>query len=636
MNFILESVYFLVIALLAFYIPGYFFIKRIKLDFLDEAGASFAFGIVLWTFQGYVFGSVGVRDLTYLYLLFFLFNFFRNIRHYLGSFPKSIKVNLLDCTLVLIGSLFILTAVWFMGVKSNTGLFFCCRGVPDAIYHLSLTNSLIKEFPPLEPGMSNSPVKNYHFFSNLVSAEISRTFSTNFIDTQFRFLNIVLSILIGTFAFSFGRLLIASKTFARILAVLLYTTGDILYVLLFFRGSGFDFSTTIVDDATKLLAGPPRAFSVVILLWGIFLLTVWFKKNNWTAYLLSSLVFGSLVGFKIYTGIFALTGLGILTGFYFYKRRFLEVIPPIIAIGISVVYYFQFNKGAGGLKFSGLWRLENFSQHKDLLISKLDYLRIQATDNNVFLVVLMWIIIAFLYFVFLFGIVNFAFIQTKKSLRGIPGELILFMSGAICVSIILGLFFLQTTGGANTIQFLIGAYTIALIPAALSITQLFNSFKTPFKQIFLITVLVFASLRGVHEVANNVKMIANKHSYTVTNSELNALAYLNEHVADNATIVVEPWVAEDQPFMYISFLSNKNIFLLGSGVLRDHGQDIAHRQSVNNAIYYSDNVDDVMSLLTSNNINYLYLTPGIDLAVKDQSFLKKVYDDGEISILKLN
>lgn len=632
----LESAYFLVIGLLAFYIPGYFFVRKLKLNFLDEIGASFAFGIVLWALQGYAFGAFGVRNLTYVYLFFFVVIFIKNIRYYSSSLPKSIKLNLLDCALVLVGSLFILSAVWFMGMKSDRGLFFCCRGVPDAIYHLSLTNSLITQFPPLEPGMSNTFVKNYHFFSNLVSAEISRIFSTNFIDTQFRFLNVVLSLLIGLFSFSFGRLLFVGKTFARVLSVLLYSTGDILYLLLFLRGRGFDFGTTIVDDATKLLAGPPRAFSVVILLWGIFFLTMWIKKNSWTAYLLGSVVFGSLVGFKIYTGIFALSGLGVLTVFYFYKRRFLELIPPIIALGISAVYYFQFNKGAGGLKFNGLWRLENFSQHKDLYISKLDYLRIQATENNALLVVLMWISIAAIYFVFLFGIANFAFIQTKKSIHGIPRELIIFMCGAIFSNMILGLFFLQTTGGANTIQFLIGAYIAALIPAALSITHFFNTFRAPLKPIFLTIVLAFASIRGFHEVANNVKMIANRYSFTVANSDLNALKYLKEHTPMNATIAVEPWVAEDQPFMYISFLSNKNIFLLGGGVLRDHGHNITHRRSDNEAIFYSKNVDDVVDLLTKNSIDYIYLTPGINLAVKDQSFLEKVYDDGKISILKFN
>ncbi len=631
---------FPIVFFLTFIIPGSILIYPLRLEAFETVTLGSGLGVALWAMQGFVFGLLGLRQLTYLYLLTFLviwiyivFKKKRKLKSYLKSL---VCLDLFSYILIVLGSILALGAVWFMGVKVQDGLFFCCRGVPDAIYHLSLTNELINHFPPNEPGMSGVLVKNYHYFSNLVVADISRIYRLDYVEVQFRYMNLFLAIVLGLSAFVFAKLLGLKKTFARWLVVLFFGSGDILYVLLFLRGKGLNFGTTILDDATKLFAGPPRADSVVLFFCGFCLFLIWIKRRSFYSGLLTSIVFGTLVGFKIYTGIFAITGLAFVGLYFLSKKRFSMLIPITVTLLIALTYSLNVNKDAGGLIFNGFWRFENFMLHSDLAISKLEYIRLTALGSGQYLyVAVLEAVFIFIFFAFLYGTINLGFLQTRRSLKLLPIELNIFLIPSLIVSLIVGSFFIQTTGGANSIQFIISVFIFGSIYCALAIYYWTSKIKGYFRIVAVVAILTFTLPRALHEGVENLISVRNQKGFKIDSQTLISLNYLNVKSPANSKLIIEPWIAEKELFMYIPFIANRPIFLAGAGVMRDHGQNTKNREDIVSSIYKSNNSDLVKEQLLENKIDYVYVREGSDyLNNLKMNFLKPVFKNEKISILK--
>src|ERR1035437_9481012 len=88
METILFIIYFIFASFLAFYIPGRIILGEQKnLSKIGFAAVSYILGIVLWAWQGYLFGFLQLRNLSYLYLLIFL-GLFIFKKYYSFKIPK--------------------------------------------------------------------------------------------------------------------------------------------------------------------------------------------------------------------------------------------------------------------------------------------------------------------------------------------------------------------------------------------------------------------------------------------------------------------------------------------------------------------------------------------------------------------
>ncbi len=626
---------------LAFIIPGTLLLYPLKLKPFETLTLGSGLGIALWAIQGFIFGFLNLRFLTFAYILTVAIIWGYLIvkkRSRLGKYVRSFfAIDILSFFLIVIGAVLALSAVWFMGVKSQDGLFFCCRGVPDAIYHLSLTKELINNFPPHEPGMSGVFVKNYHYLSNLVVADITRVFKLDFMEVQFRYINLFLVLIFGASAFVFSNILGLKKSFARWLVVFFFASGDILYILLFLRGRGLNFGVTILDDATKLLAGPPRAFSIVLFFCALCLFTYWIKKKSLYAGLLSALIFGTLMGFKVYTGIFAITGLSAVSVYFLSKRKFLMLLPLSITLLMTMIYVFYVNKNAGGLYFDGLARFGDFVQNKDLSLLKLYFFDLKVLNSgNLLLHFLLGSLFVVIYFFFLYGTTNLGILQTKVSLRLLPIELNIFLISGIIVSLLLGSFFLQTTGGSNTVQFIISAFIIGSVYAALSLYYWISKLDTKFIIMISVIVLLLTVPRALHESFDNFMSITTRRGKIVDNPSLDSLNYFKLQTPSDSVMLLDPKMAIDETAMYVSFLADRPQFLSGAGVLEDHGQNVTQRLDVVNNIFNSNNKQQVKQLLSENKIDYIYLPTGVNIVDSCQGYADLVYSKNNIRILKVS
>jgi hypothetical protein len=453
-----------------------------------------------------------------------------------------------------------LSAVWFLGSNRDNGLFFCCRGVPDDIYHLALTNQLASNFPPQEPGMVEVTVKNYHYLASLVMADFIRVFDLPLISTVYQYFPALISILLGLTIVVIAQLLSLNNKITHWWLFFLYFHGDILYALLWLRGRGLNFDVTIFDDATKLLAGPPRSFSILLLFTGIALFILLIRKRTWLLGILTGLVLGSLIGFKIYTGIFALVGMATIGTYYLFKRDWKMLVAPLVTLGTSLAIYLPVNGATGGLIFNGSYRFDNFISQP-----------IFGLTNLVLWKEAGWWPLEILFFaaylIFLYGPSLLAIFQTRTTLKLLPKEINLFIFSATTITGIIGLFFLQNIGGLNTVQFLLTLYFIFALYAALTISRLSNHWML----IVGLLIVLFTLPRPLYEAWGNVQMIINRQGLFISQQELEGLNYLKKNTPPNAVIGLPKDFARQEISLYVGFLTNRPLYLSGyTGVLQDH------------------------------------------------------------------
>jgi hypothetical protein len=60
---------FLLACVVALFLPGDVFVKRLGLPIFQRVVLATGLGFALWALQGFVFGFLGLRDLTYAYLV---------------------------------------------------------------------------------------------------------------------------------------------------------------------------------------------------------------------------------------------------------------------------------------------------------------------------------------------------------------------------------------------------------------------------------------------------------------------------------------------------------------------------------------------------------------------------------------
>ena len=193
--FWLYAFYFIFVIFLSFSVPGVVLLERFKLGKFQAFVLGTMLGLVLWIWQGFIFGYLGIRFMTYVYILIFLLIWLYRI--VLKRKKSNLRRSLLDkwiVTVLLLGVLVQSSAVWFTGILVSGGVYFCCGNISDSLYHIALTNQIIKSIPPYEPGMNGILVHNYHYLSSLVVAELVRIYKLPLVATDYQFMTVFVSL----------------------------------------------------------------------------------------------------------------------------------------------------------------------------------------------------------------------------------------------------------------------------------------------------------------------------------------------------------------------------------------------------------------------------------------------------------
>lgn len=640
---LLEAIVFFIAVSLAFFIPGDLLVRKCNLSIFQRLVLGIGVGMVLWGWQGFIFGYLGLRVLSYFYVGF-LFLLWLKIqgkkfaKEISDKFPLS-NIDWLVTSLIVSGVGVQLSAVWFNGVYVKEGLFFCCGNLFDSILHTALVNQVVKNFPPFEPGMYGEIVRNYHYWGNLIIGELVRVFHLPLISAQNQYSMLLISGLLGLSGIVFGQINGLGKSFYRWLVFFLYFGGDLIFLLVSFVRKEVNFQMSSLEDGAKFLVNPPRAISIVIFFVGLNLFSIWLRKKNFSLGLLAIFVLVSTIGFKVYTGFFVLTGLFGLLIFFVIKRNFKFIYLFLVAVFLSAVIYLPVNKGAGGLYFTGLSLFENFIVQPWMMLDRLELARRVYLEHRSWLRVVQYeIIFAFIFIATVFGTKLLGLLQSKKSLSLLPVELHVFLISGMTVSAVLGSFFQQYTGGANTFNFLVSIFIIGSIYTALACSYWVNKAHRNVKIFIIVLIVILTAPRVLQESFVNFRNIQAKKGFIIDNFELNGIRYLKEKTEEDALVMVDYNVFKvDAEGPYISFLADRSMFLSGLGnELTAHGIDFSARKKVVDAIMASHNPKKMRENLLKNKINYIFLSVDSRFATESAQFSSVVFENGRVRILKNN
>jgi hypothetical protein len=637
-SFWVNFIYFFAAIFIALYIPGFLLIRKLKLNFLNQVVLSIATGLVLLSLQGFLFGYLHLRTASYFYVFFCLILFIKLLPHnkirLAIKHVKFSKPDIITSLIIIVGTFIQLTSVWFNGIKFKDGLYFCC-GLPDTLFHLALTNELVNRFPPNEPGISGVTLQNYHFLSNLSVSELIRIFNLPLINTEYQYMTILLSLLLGLSALVLANILELGTIFKRWFVFLIYFAGDILFLLPFLNGKGINFGITTLENASSLWISPPRFYSIVIFISALSVFALWLKRKDYLSGLIMAILIGSLAGFKVYVGAIALFGLGVLAIKYLFQKNFKMLIPIILAFLISFLIYYPVNKSAGGLIFSGFWRFEDFAVQPLLGMSALELARRVYLDHKNLLRVLEYdLIFGFLYIFFSAGILILGIIQTRNSLKKLLTDFNIMAISGLFISCIFGFFFLQKTGGANSSQFLISIYIIGSIYTALAISYWTKRVNRKLALILILLIILITSTRVMHDTFFKIQNITNRTGFILNNNKLNSYKYF-ARLSNNNIVLTSGELGSD--CIFINFIGNKPTFDCNIGAPMDRNVDLSKKIKIKQYIFSNYDAVKRKQLVLTNNISYIYVSneKQIQDNIKSLGFIK-LYQNSSSVIYKVN
>ncbi len=652
------------IFLVTFYLPGALFIDRFKpKSSVISLLLSLVLGIVLWGVQGYVFGYLGMRWLSYIYLLFFAAEFFIHFPQQKVKFSRVQKASRSffkpAVIFIVIGTVLQVLSVIGSGVAYSKGVEFFFTNAVDGMMHLAYIQSIARSFPPQEPSAAGMMLTNYHYWSDLVMAELVRVWHLPVSHLFFQFMPIFIASLTGLATYLLVRIWKGSKQTSLWALFMLYFSSDAAYIFMLAIHRQFSFQTPAIDNGITQFLNIPHTFAKLVFLTGLIPFSYWLqtKKTKWL--ILSVTLFATLAGFKIYFGIFAAIGVCLVVFGQFVQALFSQpksnILQKVLAtfqqqrfaiLGVALfavaaaLIYFPANKSAGGLFYSPLEWPKIF-MGPDGLNFREWWLRHQVYEEyhnlrNMIALDLFAIVVCL---VSIYGTRLIGFLRWRKNIQQIGWEMYLFFFPGILFFTWLGLYTLQRSGLFNVFNF------FAVASVGLSFFTAFWLGKLGESKNFLskviLTVFVCLTLpRPLHEIFSLSQAYATNHyDLIIDNQEIEALRTIQN--STSATKIVQAHFnnENDRKTPYIAFFSNRSTYLSGEGLLASHNQPVDSRLLELKKMFLSPNGEAFTRSAKEKNISFVYLlkkngqVDGISFPIDTQQ-LHPFFENDRVKILE--
>jgi len=624
----LEFWLFLLLSFSAFitliFIPGWSVIHHLKVKPISSLVLSFALGITFLGLQGFVLGYLNLRFLSYVYLLYWLMYAYQH-HSALSRYGHELKrqllaLSLLQRFLILAGSVIQLIVIFPSGLLTRHGLTFYQINAHDGVFHLAMIQALIRRFPPIEPGASGLVVTNYHYWSNLVMAELARLFALPVTHLYFQYIPLLLAPLLGLAVYATLITLTKSPSVAAWGLFFHYFSGDLNYLFMLIVHKTFSFTTVTLDNGAIQFINMPQAFAKFLFLAGILSLVHEVKKPTRINRLTTLLLLSVTVGFKVYFGIAAAFAYSLVQIYrlgrnFIHTRQLKSLVTSLVYLLlfaiIAAIIYFPVNANSGGIYFVPL------TWPKLLLaFDKLDWrewwLRLQvyeAAGNTKALVFMYTLAVSvFMGAIYSFRLLGFIPIAQKK----LPPEIILFLYPATFVFTIIGMNFLQVSGGHNIFNFFIVALTLLTLTTPIFLGWL----KLVSPKFHLILAIIIVTLTLPRILYTSYKFAQSAIVYTdatsISPGELEGLEFLRKNANKDAVIQghLNNYLEGQTP--YLSYFTNRNAYYGGWGILNSHKQPVTARESIMKIMNSSGNYTTISYFLNYADIDYLILQKGPD------------------------
>lgn len=598
---------FIFAIITAFYVPGRVILGNKTMSLISKIAVSIVIGMVLWAFQGLVFGYMHQRWLSYPYLVVFLL-FFWHLGYYKTSLDiKRWKIDIPAIVIVMIGVIGQIFPFFRVGWSAAKGVVIVASNPNDHIWHAALIKELVKRFTPNEPSIAGVPLKDYHYFYNLVTADLIRVFHLSFFPTQFDGMYILAPVIFGVLSYSIAQNIWKSKLFTRLFLFLIFFGGNAAgWIMLILRHTFTWNLSSLIIDSTKFIDSPPYSYAMIAGLTGFYLLLLSKGQLSKRLVFILTLLFGSLLELKVHVGIPFLFGFGIYSLGFLFKKN----ITPFIAFCLSGVLAFVLLK-LGSSSTAGIIFLP-IDIPRDFITQPVLHLNdwqlrwiIYQNHNNLLRLVEYGIFIAGFYLLVQFGLLLLGLIPFPSLVRKLGFQNSGFLYGVVVSSFILGLFFFQTVGGANIWEFFLAAFPILCLLTALFVATLIEKKPIFVRIIIVVLIIIIAIPQWINSINQYFKEQFLKGFYGVTNAQVESFEYLNKNTPESSVI----FLANQSSYTYASTANlfiDRDLYLSGNGVRQIITPEIAKRRNEVESVSNSKISSEIGIILRTENIKYVY------------------------------
>lgn len=655
-EFLVESVSFLLAVICCFYIPGRLFLELIKKDLGYKNILSISIGIIIFTLADFILGYLGLRIVLYLLLLISIALFLKILE---PTLPHFVKFDKFLITLILAGAIIQNLITFPSGILFKNKMLFWGVSGRDGVWYISLTEELKKHIPPNMPSYSGEKLKSYHYFLYLTEAEVSNITGIPSVDLNFRYFPILISLLFGSLIFSLIKKITNSNSAGYLSVFISYFSGSFGYIpRLLHYGTGSWETAFWSMQPFSMLQNPQLAISFVFLtLWLIFLLE--FLKSRANRLLIPLVIIScSLPEFKVFAGILVLGSMMVISiiDIVFFKKKNLFLATLTSSIIAFLLFIPNARTGMGYFIFEPLWFIRTMIVTPDRLGWEDLELRKQtyAFHNNWPKVFLINIISVLIFITGNLGTKVLGFLTLKGILDIKDKNKLLFNISVLIillVSLTTPMLFLQSGVVWNSIQFFYYFVFIFGLMSGIALNKILIN-RSKFVKLGILFITILLSIPTSVELI--FSLYGSSPSAYISQNELSALQYLKSSTPEDSVILTYPYeqtaknnkqaplpVSIYDSTSYVSAFASRYVYFADELMAGNTGLDIKKRQNNLKEFYNNDNPLLAKKFLKDNKINYIYFLKteitGQKIKLSETELNAEiVYSNDEAKILKIN
>ncbi len=630
---------FIIILISAFYLPGRFLLRRIQYpqkDFLSIATMSFGVGIALFLIGTYMLSWLHI---SYLYNLFVLVTIFLEWKDSLEEWKKNFSLHYifqLEFLIILLGSIGMVALVATSGITNSWGMVFYSANGVDSVYHISLINSIIQQFPPNNPSVSGVALHGYHILYDFLIAQLVSQYHFNTLDMFFRLFPVFMSIFYGFAGLTLVKFLKFTRQQSLLFLFLLYFAQGFRVILVtLLHAQGLHYDPVIVQSLSHVFDP-----SVVLSMGLTFLAIVGiFTMKKTITVVVPIILIGILGGMKIYTAILMYGGLAVIACYQLYKEKRYTYFLVLLGAGIlSAFFYVPFNLGVGKLIFAPFLQYKHFMESNDIFYFLAWPLKYQVYElhHNVLRIVQLYLEAFVLFLIPSLGLrivslVTLPKLFHKKSINKIT---ILFCT-MIAIAFCIGSFFIQNIEVFNTVQFLWLGYILLIFPTA----YVFGKYTVRSKKL-CIAIWVFVIL---FSLPDTIFLLSSsfKNPTVLSSNFLQTASKLQQstNLKDGIMVIDRKEGNDIYNTTFFSALSNRPIYYQ-TMVLNNVPEDIVSKRRITVDTLASlqmscvDDSQHIKQILKEEKIDYLVSVNG-DYCKNKVAFLQEIFSKGNYRIYQV-
>lgn len=575
---------------------------------------------------------------------------------------RLLKGNLLLVILLLVGSFSWSLTMVKSGWVYSYGMGFWGPNGHDGIWHLALINHLASNNLNLAnmPVFASETFKNYHLGFDFFAAALQKLTTVPGHTLYFQVLPPIMAFFIGWLTYRLVFLWKGSKSQALWAVFFVYFGGSWGWLVTLFRRQEFGGESMFwSQQAVSTLLNPPFAASLIFLLAGLLFLQG-YEKTKKLRYLLGMvLLFGLAIEIKVYVGILALGGLGLVGVLRVMKHKnFIYLLAASASGAISFIVFKLFTKTEGNLLvYQPFWFLETMMALSDRFGWQRYYdamMAYKSGDN------LLKAIPAYLaaFAIFWFGNLGTRGIKEILVFRRISltllkpwgvkdvGIIEVFMASVIVAGVVIPMFFLQKGTPWNTIQFTYYSLFFSSILAGIVTGQWLEKSK---RKLILGTVLVLLTVPTTLSTLW-YHYLPSRPPAMVSSAELEALKFLKSQ--PKGVVLTYPFdrqAAEKavanpprplylyESTAYVSAFSAQPVYLEDEVNLDITDYNWRERREKVVTFLEILNQEEVRRFLADNDIRYIYwVKPQRAVLGESQLGISRIYENKEVDIYEVD